>query len=131
MKDLIRYILKEDYSRRKLDMVKKYVETYINNIKGFKDKVCEVSVQNDGDFLVVDIFIDDDLYKLLTDYEVVDLRMNIVGKIIDTFAINIIVVYIQRCSSVRYRYLDQDNDEDKESIQLREETKSLINKFLR
>ena len=127
MKDLIRHILKEDYSRRKLDMVKKYVESYINNIKGLKDKVCEVSVQNDGDFLVVDIFIDDDLYKLLTDYEVVDLRMNIVGKIIDTFAINIIVVYIQRCSSVRYRYLDQ----DKESVQLREETKALINKFLR
>jgi hypothetical protein len=106
-------------------MIKKYVETYTN--KGLGDKVCEVLVQNDGDFLVVDIFIDDDLYKLLNDYEVFDLRMNITSRIIDTFSIkrrNIIAVYVERCSSVRYRYLDQNNDEVKEPIQLKEETKA-------
>lgn len=126
MKKLIKHILQEDYSRRKLDMIKKYVETYTNNTKSLKDKVCEVLVQNDGDFLVVDIFIDDDLYKLLTDYEVFDLRMSITSRIIDTFSIkrrNIIAVYVERCSSVRYRYLDQNNDEVKEPIQLKEETK--------
>ena len=126
MKKLIKHILNEDYSRRKLDMIKKYVETYTNNTKGLKDKVCEVLVQNDGDFLVVDIFIDDDSYKLLTDYEVFDLRMSITSRIIDTFSIkrrNIIAVYVERCSSVRYRYLDQNNDEVKEPIQLKEETK--------
>jgi hypothetical protein len=132
MKKLIKHILqedysrrKEDYSRRKLDMIRKYVETYTN--KGLGYKVCEVLVQNDGDFLVVDIFIDDDLYKLLNDYEVFDLRMNISSRIIDTFSINrrnIIAVYVERCSSVRYRYLDQNNDEVKEPIQLKEETKA-------
>ena len=125
MKELIKHILNEDYSRRKLDMIKKYVETYTN--KGLGDKVCEVLVQNDGDFLVVDIFIDDDLYELLNDYEVFDLRMNITSRIIDTFSIkrrNIIAVYVERCSSVRYRYFDQNNDEVKEPIQLKEETKA-------
>jgi len=127
VKELIKHILNEDYSRRKLDMIRKYVETYANNTKGLKDKVCEVLVQNDGDFLVVDIFIDDDLYQLLTDYEVFDLRMSITSRIIDTFSIkrrNIIAVYVEKCSSVRYRYLDQNNNEVKEPIQLKEETKA-------
>jgi len=53
--------------------------------------------------------------------------MSITSRIIDTFSIkrrNIIAVYVERCSSVRYRYLDQNNDEVKEPIQLKEETKA-------